>query len=78
MDPNDIAQIKKLYPQFAFLFEPGAGGFGEDLLQLLIRATVPGAEYTTERFNSELAQTAYFNETTDNARAFDKQTKART
>lgn len=76
MDPKVIEQIKKLYPQFSFLFEPGAGGFGDDLLQLLIRASAPGAEYTTERFNSELAQTRYFNETSDNARAFDKQTKA--
>jgi hypothetical protein len=76
MDPAVIEQIKKLYPQYAFFFEPGAGGFGDDLLQLLIRASAPGAKYTAERFNSELAQTAYFNETTDNARAFDKQTKA--
>lgn len=76
MNPTDIDQIKKLYPQYSFFFESGAGGFGEDLLQLLIRASKPGAEYTAERFDSELAQTAYFNETTDNARAFDKQTIA--
>jgi hypothetical protein len=76
MDPKVIDQIKKLYPQYSFFFQQGAGGFGDDLLQLLIRASAPGANYTTERFNSELAQTAYFNETTNNARTFDKQTEA--
>jgi hypothetical protein len=76
VDPRVIEEIKRLYPQFAFLFEADAGGFGSDLLALLVRASAPGANYTKERFESELAQTAYFNQTTDNARAFDKQTKA--
>ena len=76
MDPRVIEQIKRTYPQYAFLFEPGAGGYGDDLLQLLIRASTPGAEYTAERFNAELAQTKYFNETSDNAQRFDKKTKA--
>lgn len=69
-----IEQIKKLFPNFAFVFDSDAGGFGDDLRDLLIRAV--REKYSNERFDLELSQTRYFKETDDIAKAFDKQTKA--
>lgn len=70
-----IDQIKKMFPNFAFVFEKDGGGFGQDLLDLLVRATLD-PNFTTDRFDKEFAQTRYFNETSDAAKAFDKQTQA--
>ena len=70
-----IDQIKKMFPNFAFVFEEDAGGFGQDLLDLLVRASLD-PNFTQDRFDKEFSQTRYFNETADFAKAFDKQTAA--
>jgi hypothetical protein len=70
-----IDQIKKMFPNFAFVFEDDAGGFGQDLLDLLVRATLD-PNFTADRFDAEVKQTRYYNETADAAKAFDKQTQA--
>lgn len=75
LDQATIDQIKKLFPNFRFLFDEDAGDFGADLLDLLVRATLD-PNFTTDRFDKEFAQTRYSNETTDAAKLFDKQTKA--
>jgi len=69
-----IEQIKKLFPNFSFVFDSDAGGFGDDLRDLLLRAV--RENYTNDRFDLEFAQTRYAKETDDLAKAFDKQTKA--
>lgn len=77
MTPQDAAlveAIKKVFPNFAFVFEEGAGGFGDDLRDLLIRAT--RENYDVDRFDLEYAQTQYAKETSDAAKLFDKQSKA--
>lgn len=77
MTPQDAAlveAIKKAFPNFAFVFEEGAGGFGDDLRDLLIRAT--RENYDVDRFDLEYAQTQYAKETSDAAKLFDKQSKA--
>jgi hypothetical protein len=69
-----IDQIKKAFPNFAFVFEADAGGFGDDLRNLLLKAV--RENYTTDRFDLEFAQTRYAKETSDAAKTFDKQSKA--
>lgn len=72
LDPKTIEQIKKSYPNFSFLFEPQASGFGDDLLALLVRA-VNDPLFTNTLFDLEYAQTAYARETSNAAILFDKQ-----
>jgi len=69
-----IEQIKRLFPNFAFVFDEGAGGFGNDLRDLLLRAV--RENYDKDRFDLEYAQTVYAKETSDAAKLFDKQSKA--
>lgn len=77
LSPQVIDRIRSLYPQFMFMLEePDAAGYGADLLALLIRASDPTAPYTQARFNTEFAQTTYYNQATTSSQSFDKQTKA--
>ena len=75
LDAATIEQIKKLFPNFAFIFEADASGFGDDLLDLLVRAT-KDPDFTTDRFDTEFSQTRYAKETSDAALLFDKKSKA--
>ena len=77
MTPADatlIEQVKKLFPNFSFVFDEDAGGFGVDLRDLLLRAV--RENYDQNRFDLEYAQTQYAKETSDAAKLFDKQSKA--
>lgn len=69
-----IEQIKQIFPNFAFVFDTDAGGFGDDLRALLLKAV--RENYTDDRFDLEFAQTRYAKETSDAAKIFDKQSKA--
>lgn len=76
LSPQVIERIRSLYPQFMFMLEePDAGGYGADLVALLIKASDPTAPYTQERFNTEYKQTAYYNRADVSSKNFDKQTK---
>jgi hypothetical protein len=75
LDAATIERIKTLFPNFAFMFEAGATGFGDDLLDLLVRATLD-PDFTTDRFDKEFQQTNYAKETSDAALLFDKKSKA--
>lgn len=75
LDQKTINEIKRLFPNYAFLFEEGAGGFGDDLLALLVQA-VKDPNYTTDRFDIDKLQTRYFKETSDAAQLFDRQSQA--
>lgn len=74
IDPKVVEKVRELFPNYLFLLEADAGGFGEDLRQLLLKAVREG--YTTDRFDKEKVQTSYFKETSDAAQLFDKQSKA--
>lgn len=63
-----MAQIKQLYPDYAFFFEPDAGGFGEDVRRLLIQAIEE--KWTATKFDAAYKQTKYYKETSDKARAW--------
>jgi hypothetical protein len=75
LDSATIERIKALFPNFAFMFDADASGFGDDLLDLLVRAT-KDPDFTTDRFDTEFSQTRYAKETSDAARLFDQKSKA--
>jgi hypothetical protein len=75
LDAATIERIKALFPNFAFMFDADASGFGDDLLDLLVRAT-KDPDFTTDRFDTEFSQTRYAKETSDAARLFDQKSKA--
>ena len=58
-----LAKIKELFPDYAFFFDADAGGFGQDVRDLLVRAIE--SNYTDDRFLAEYKQTKYFKETSD-------------
>lgn len=69
-----IAKIKELFPDYAFFFESDAGGFGQDVRDLLIRA-IEG-NFTAARFDAEYKQTKYFKETADKVKTWNAKTPA--
>ena len=74
VDPKIVEKVRELFPNYLFLLEADASGFGMDLRDLLLKAV--RENYTTDRFDKEKAQTAYFRETADAAQLYDKQSKA--
>jgi hypothetical protein len=58
-----LARIRELFPDYVFFFDTDAGGFGQDVRDLLVRAVE--ANYTDDRFLSEYKQTSYYKETAD-------------
>lgn len=74
VDPKIVERVRELFPNYLFLLEADASGFGMDLRDLLLKAV--RENYTTDRFNKEKVQTAYFRETADAAQLYDKQSKA--
>lgn len=69
-----IAQVRSMFPEFAFFFEQESGGFGEDVRELLITAVLNN--YTDDRFRKEYRSTAYYNQTEPNVRAWNEATTA--
>jgi len=69
-----IAKIKELFPDYAFFFDADAGGFGQDIRDLLIRA-IEG-NFTTARFEAEYKQTKYYKETADKVKSWNAKTPA--
>lgn len=65
-----IARIREIYPEYAFLLDGDAGGFGEDVKNLFIDAITN--DYTTVQFNAKKRETGYFKETSSVSEAFDK------
>lgn len=81
VDPNlttrmkaAFEKIKELFPDFAFFFETDAGGFGQDVRDLLIRAIENN--FTLDRFTAEYKQTKYYKETADRVKAWNAKTAA--
>jgi len=69
-----LAKIKELFPDYAFFFDADAGGFGQDIRDLLIRA-IEG-KFTTARFDAEYKQTKYYKETADKVKSWNAKTPA--
>jgi len=69
-----IEKIKQLYPDFAFFFDADAGGFGEDVRALLVKA-IEG-KYTETLFLALYKQTKYYKETADKVKAWNAKTPA--
>lgn len=73
VDPQVVAKVRELFPNYLFLLEADASGLGMDLRDLLLKAV--RENYTTDRFNKEKAETAYLKQTADAAQLYDKQSK---
>lgn len=69
-----LAKIKEIFPDYAFFFDADAGGFGQDVRDLLIRA-IEG-NYTSARFDAEYKQTKYYKETADKVKSWNAKTPA--
>ncbi|MBM4179797.1 MAG: hypothetical protein FJ211_10790, partial [Ignavibacteria bacterium] len=69
-----LAKIKELFPDYVFFFDADAGGFGQDIRDLLIRA-IEG-KFTTARFDAEYKQTKYYKETADKVKSWNAKTPA--
>ena len=67
-----LAKIKELYPDYAFFFEADAGGFGNDVRDLLVRA-IEG-NFSADKFLAEYKQTSYYKETSDKVKLWNAKT----
>ena len=63
---DTIAKIKEKYPDYGFFFDQDAGGFGDDVRQILIQAYKEN--WTITKFDAAYKQTNYYKETSDKAR----------
>lgn len=68
------AKAKELYPEFAFFFDSDAGGFGSDVKDLLILATL--MEYEPPKFQAAYRNTKYFVNTETAVRNWNASTPA--
>jgi hypothetical protein len=58
VDPEVVEKVRELFPNYLFLLEADASGFGMDLRDLLLKAV--RENYTTDRFNKEKARDGLF------------------